>query len=116
MFRFSYCYVYVFFVLCVFCSVYSVFIVLFWAVLCANVHCTTATQLQLTNISYGMLFPPKFLEGFIFLISVYILSAARISAFFNYISPKTKFGVKVNVPLHMSGRKAGGVEVQLHLF
>jgi len=41
-----YCYVYVFLLLCIFCSVYSVFIVLFYVLVLVNVYCTTATGCQ----------------------------------------------------------------------
>jgi len=51
-----YCYVYVFLLLCMFSSVYSVFIVLFYVLFvckCVLYYChRVATQLQLTNISY----------------------------------------------------------------
>jgi len=50
-----YYYVYVFLLLCMFCSVYSVPLCCSVYCLCVNVYCTTATwlstQLQLTNIS-----------------------------------------------------------------
>jgi len=53
---YSYCFVYVFLLLCLFCSVYSVFIVLFYVLfVCKYVlyYChRVSTQLQLTNISY----------------------------------------------------------------
>jgi len=58
-----------------------------------------------------IIFPPKFLEVFMFLILAYILNAARISGFSNYITLKRKFRVERKLPLHMSGRKAGGVDV-----
>ena len=43
---YSYCYVYVFLLLCMFYSVYSVFIVFLMYCLCVNVYCTTATGCQ----------------------------------------------------------------------
>jgi len=50
-----YCYVYVFLLLCMFCSVYSVFIVLFYVLIvckCLMFYFHwVSTQLQLTNIS-----------------------------------------------------------------
>ena len=52
---YSYCYVYVFLLLCMFCSVYSVFIVLFYVLFvctCVLYYChRVSTQLQLTNKS-----------------------------------------------------------------
>jgi len=38
-----YCYVYVFLLLCIFCSVYSVSLGFSAYCLCVNVYCTTAT-------------------------------------------------------------------------
>jgi len=104
------CVIYVLF--CVFC-VNSVVLCVF-VCKCALYYCYRAsTQLQLTNISHRIIFSPTFLEGFIFLISVYTLNAARVSAFSNYVTLKIKFRVKVNLPLHMSGKKAGGVDIRV---
>jgi hypothetical protein len=54
-FIYSQCYVYVFLLLCVFCSVYSVFIVLFYVLFVCKYlmyYCyLVPTQLHLTNIS-----------------------------------------------------------------
>jgi len=59
MFMHSYCYVYVFLLLCMFYSVYSVFTMLFYVLFvceCVLYYCNwVSTQFQLTNISYHII-------------------------------------------------------------
>jgi len=69
MFMYSNCYVYLFLLLCMSCSVYSVSLCCFVYCLCVNVYCTcychrVSTQLHLTNISYHIIWNRNYFETF----------------------------------------------------